>query len=990
MSDDSEYATTVVTYPEHSAPEVVETVQIEGKPVQIVRYATLTERPSTIDGEPVFGRATEFAAIPAGTKLRPLSIAAYKNNGKYHKAGDVTIGQAIAGPTDWGTEYARCATVKAAIKGARDRVERDRLYAQYSPIAAKHIASHTREQFETLDANAAIEPGDLVVVYSHKRFRTGVATKVTPTRVECLAGTPTGGVNGATRKKGDEVRLLRKTTPTAPVTPAVEEGTPVAEDVATDRARTADHFADGIGAAASQASTDPRTPRGRWAVGLPPATTPEIEQGLVDAAADFRAERDERAAAAAREVEQMRSELLHADVQVSGLRGLSDDQVRAVYASRTTNRVTDVGGRTFGPGALVECVGPATAVLTGWRGHAVAVGNYAEGDGQWVELDFVGREGGQVRSADRVRVINDYDDQGAPVPADAPAQGEALAEPTPAAAVPAAADGSAGYLLAEPTSDALRLLAQVAAAPAGTTAVFDGAGDVAYVQADDEGGPGNGEAPLELDEVEQRRADVGRMFAEGQGMPDAVAGCTLYRMVRARVGARLLQIHDAGGKLLGTVEEVRVPFQAAGWRAQLEDGAVLPARPGGLFASFADGVAAVRTAASNQDDDQDAAAAAQGEGEPMTTRKPTPAEASALRRAAAGNMRGYIDGPMDVRNRIRDAGWSDSTTGVINDAGLKVAAENPYRPSSKALAALRAAAADPRGWFPDECHPRLIGDLIREGMARRAYPTEIPEIAPLGHELLTQIDGHGGAQAVDLQSVAEMTPVDERRLPTYELAYEDHLLAEGAGTPRQDAAAELYRLILQGRSAALVIKQEMPLRQYATLEEMEAALTRPGAADTLRAIADHVERDQAGHVTEIEVDGAGQFQWRCVQGDAEGSGYDIGEEAYQAAVGHGPMVASSRFTRTPTIEHSGRGNNEHGVPRRSLAGSLEWEPYDGGEWRLVGRGSTSEIPEHDVAGAHAWAAGLLGEDDYDRRAVRVVRWEHHCDVDGEWWEPVTG
>jgi hypothetical protein len=37
---------------------------------------------------------------------------------------------------------------------------------------------------------------------------------------------------------------------------------------------------------------EPRTPRGRWAAGLPPTPAPEVDRSLNEAAADFRAQRD--------------------------------------------------------------------------------------------------------------------------------------------------------------------------------------------------------------------------------------------------------------------------------------------------------------------------------------------------------------------------------------------------------------------------------------------------------------------------------------------------------------------------------------------------------------------------------------------------------------------------------------------------------------------------------------------------------------------------
>lgn len=48
------------------------------------------------------------------------------------------------------------------------------------------------------------------------------------------------------------------------------------------------------------------------------------------------------------------------------------------------------------------------------------------------------------------------------------------------------------------------------------------------------------------------------------------------------------------------------------------------------------------------------------------------------------------------------------------------------------------------------------------------------------------------------------------------------------------------------------------------------------------------------HITYVEpVDAAGQWSWRCVQGDADASGYDDPEEVVAAAVSHAPLAADS-------------------------------------------------------------------------------------------------
>ncbi|MFI7608853.1 hypothetical protein ACIBTV_27585 [Micromonospora sp. NPDC049366] len=593
-----------LTFPEQSAPDVAATVEIEGKQVAIVRYATLDL--SRDSHEPTFGWTATFHAIPADAKVHPLSRRFFLHDSEYHKAGEATGGQTTA--TVVGEAYAHCSTVQATIKAARERITRDRLYAQYAPIAEKNIGDHTRAAFDALDADADIEPGDLVVVYSHQKFRTGVAVKVTKTRVECLAATPTGRIaNGATRTKGAEVRLLRKT----------------GEPDANEQARR-ETYARLDAEREAAAPAEPRTPRGRWAAGLPPQLTPESAAGLRAAADDFRA-----------------------------------------------------------LGAAIET--------------------------------------------------------------------RAQAEPTPA-------DDADGPVPAGPSAPA-----------------------------------------PELDEAEERRAVAGRVFASGY-MDDAGAGSTLYRMVAARVGVRRLRIHDAGGELLGTVLEMPAGLSGeTGWRAETPAGVALRA-PGGLFGGFAEAVAAVRSAAA-ESDDQAATVAGQG-GEGMAE-----AEAPAA-----------------------------------------------DRPPVEALLALVAA----RGIDPA----------------------------------------------------------------------------------------------------------------------------------TLRAVADRIERDRAGHVTEIEVDGTGHFEWRCVQGDADQTGIEVGEDAYRAATAHGPLVADSPFVRGETIEHEGRGDNERGVPLRTLAGALEWQPYDGGEWKVAGWARTSDIDEGDIAGAQAWAARVIA-DSYGEGRPEVARWEHHRDRYGEWWTPVV-
>ena len=48
------------------------------------------------------------------------------------------------------------------------------------------------------------------------------------------------------------------------------------------------------------------------------------------------------------------------------------------------------------------------------------------------------------------------------------------------------------------------------------------------------------------------------------------------------------------------------------------------------------------------------------------------------------------------------------------------------------------------------------------------------------------------------------------------------------------------------------------------------------------------------HVTYVEApDSAGQWSWRCSEGDADASGYDDPDEVTAAAEAHGPLAADS-------------------------------------------------------------------------------------------------
>lgn len=70
-----------------------------------------------------------------------------------------------------------------------------------------------------------------------------------------------------------------------------------------------------------------------------------------------------------------------------------------------------------------------------------------------------------------------------------------------------------------------------------------------------------------LDATQASRALSGRVYARTQGLVDITPDCARYRMIRARVGSRVVELYSDAGELLGTLAET-----AHGW---------LPTLPGG-------------------------------------------------------------------------------------------------------------------------------------------------------------------------------------------------------------------------------------------------------------------------------------------------------------------------------------------------------------------------------------------------------------------------
>lgn len=233
------------TWPaELSVPDVAQTIDVDGRKVAIVRYRTLT-MPTAAD-TPTLGWTDQFYAVPADARFRPLRMSHLTREHYGQPAGSAAAGVPTATAVPVG-EYrnmhlASGKTANAAASGARAKIEKEAAREKYAPAARANIGVHDKADFDRLDPNAQINPGDLVVLRVFNKLRTGVATKVTANKVDALVSTPTGAADNwyGTAQKGVGVRLLRRAdadpapaSVPAPDAPAAGTSAPTAEPAPT-------------------------------------------------------------------------------------------------------------------------------------------------------------------------------------------------------------------------------------------------------------------------------------------------------------------------------------------------------------------------------------------------------------------------------------------------------------------------------------------------------------------------------------------------------------------------------------------------------------------------------------------------------------------------------------------------------------------------------------------------------------------------------------
>lgn len=215
----------ISTWPaELSAPKVAETIHVDGRDIAIVQLAEINQPNNANPAELRYSQ--RFYAIAADAEFTPMAMTHTTTATPSRAAGD-SNGRATAHPGgNWNTHIASSLTLKGARDGAtrilEDRAARDR----FADVARRNIGAHSPDEFNALDPAARIEVGDLVAIYSHKKYRTAVVTKTTPTKVSAIAATPSNPEhpNGITASKGTGARLLqRRQDVNTPAAAAVDE-----------------------------------------------------------------------------------------------------------------------------------------------------------------------------------------------------------------------------------------------------------------------------------------------------------------------------------------------------------------------------------------------------------------------------------------------------------------------------------------------------------------------------------------------------------------------------------------------------------------------------------------------------------------------------------------------------------------------------------------------------------------------------------------------
>lgn len=203
---------TLTWAPELSVPRVAQTTNVGGRDIAVVQYATLVK--TTRDGEADLGYTSQFYAVPADAQFTPMSITYATEDANGYRAGEALGAPRSTGGLTTG-QYGHLAsgkTAAAALSGARAAIEKDQARERYGPTAAANVGVHNQADFDRLNPNAEIQPGDLVVLRAFGKLRTGVAAKVTANKVDALVATPTGAYDNwyGTAQKGIGVRLLRR------------------------------------------------------------------------------------------------------------------------------------------------------------------------------------------------------------------------------------------------------------------------------------------------------------------------------------------------------------------------------------------------------------------------------------------------------------------------------------------------------------------------------------------------------------------------------------------------------------------------------------------------------------------------------------------------------------------------------------------------------------------------------------------------------------
>lgn len=193
---------------QHAIGEVVETTEVAGIQVDIIRHRKVVQE--TLTGSPVLiDKDADYEAARAGQYTLLAPEITFRTEGPKAGTWSSSVGSRI---DNHKASLGQSGTIAGAKAAARRNLETQVLLDTFGAKAIREVGIIGLSAFRELDQAAGIHVGDIVAARGHGQFRRAVAVKVTATKIRYLFTTPSsnGCLTFGTGTPGAEVRLIRR------------------------------------------------------------------------------------------------------------------------------------------------------------------------------------------------------------------------------------------------------------------------------------------------------------------------------------------------------------------------------------------------------------------------------------------------------------------------------------------------------------------------------------------------------------------------------------------------------------------------------------------------------------------------------------------------------------------------------------------------------------------------------------------------------------